>query len=851
MKNKRIPKYFREYKWSNIFAMIRNNKSDPKICDETSNGKLVVITGATSGIGYLTARKYASMGADLLCINRNPERSEALKKEIVHDFGVRCEYIRADLSALDEIKRAAKELNQLQAGIDVLIHNAGIYLTKRETTADGLEKVLVIQYLASFLLNYLLMDKLKAQKSARIIMVNSEGHRFAAWGLRLDDLNWEKRRYTGLKSYGSAKTAQLLSMLVFNERFEGTGVSINAVHPGAVKTDTGQENGPVYRWFKRNMIDRTLRSPEISAEALYHLGASKEMEGVSGKFYNLTTEEVPAPPALDKEVAYELWEKSLDLGGLSAKTYDTIIVGGGIAGLTAAAYLSRARTKVLLIEKNRECGGLVNSFVRNGFHFDAGVRALEDAGIVFPLLKDLGIQLDVVRSKVSLGIENKIIHIEDLSSLEEYRDLLTETFPESEGEIDEVLRIIRTVMKHMDVLYGIENPVFKDLKRDREFIFKKLLPWLPRFLWTVRRINGMNIPVEAYLTTILKNRSLRDMISQHFFKNTPVFFALSYFSLYLDYFYPKGGVGKLSEALKNKILEWGGEIKTETRIVQVAANKRLLKDQNNRTYQYGHLIWAADLKTLYKITETEDLSPRITKAFNDSKNMMLKNRGGDSVFSLFLGVDEPLESFRGIANGHFFYTPSKIGLGDTRWGELDHLLNNFEKIEKKQILAWLDKFTRLNTYEISVPGLKDPELVPPGQTGLIISFLAEYDLFRLVQEAGWLDEFISELEDRVLRVISGSVYPMLKDKIVLRFSFSPLSIEKRVGSSEGAITGWSFQKNMPVVNKIQSSARSVQTPLPSVFQAGQWAYSPAGVPMSILTGKLAADKALKKAGNRK
>jgi retinol dehydrogenase-13 len=318
MRNKRFAKYFREYKWSNIFAMIRNNKSDPKKCDDTYGGKLVAITGATSGIGYLTARKYASMGADLICVNRNPEKSEALKKEIVADFGVRCESIRADLSVLDEIKRAAKELNQLQAEIDVLIHNAGIYLTKRETTADGLEKVLVIQYLAPFILNYLLMDKLKAQKSARIIMVNSEGHRFAAWGLRLDDLNWEKRRYTGLKSYGSAKTAQLLSMLVFNERFEGTGVSINAVHPGAVKTDTGQENGPVYRWFKRNMIDRTLRSPEISAEALYYLGASKEMEGVSGKFFNLTTEEVPAPPALDKEVAYELWEKSLDLGGLSS-----------------------------------------------------------------------------------------------------------------------------------------------------------------------------------------------------------------------------------------------------------------------------------------------------------------------------------------------------------------------------------------------------------------------------------------------------------------------------------------------------------------------------------------------------
>ena len=241
MKNKRFVKYFKEYKWSNIFAMIRNNKSDPKKCDDTYDGKLVVITGATSGIGYLTARKYASMGADLICVNRNPEKSEALKKEIVNDFAVRCEYIRADLSELDEIKRVAKELNQLKTEINVLIHNAGIYLTKRETTADGLEKVLVIQYLASFILNYLLMDKLKAQKNARIIMVNSEGHRFAAWGLRLDDLNWEKRRYAGLKSYGSAKTAQLLSLLIFNERFESTGVSINAMHPGAVKTDTGQD----------------------------------------------------------------------------------------------------------------------------------------------------------------------------------------------------------------------------------------------------------------------------------------------------------------------------------------------------------------------------------------------------------------------------------------------------------------------------------------------------------------------------------------------------------------------------------------------------------------------------------
>ena len=316
MKNKKFAKYFKEYEWSNISAMIRNNRSDPKICTEDFNNKLVVITGATSGIGYHTARKYASKGANLLCINRNEKKSEALRLEIESEFGVKCDYKIADLSNLQDIHHVAEELSKLDTPIDVMIHNAGIYLTKRELTPDGLEKVFVIQYLSSFIINFILMDKLKSQEKARIIMVNSEGHRFAAWGLRLDDLNWEKRRYSGLKSYGSAKLAQLLSMIVFDEHFQNTGVTINAMHPGAVKTETGQENGPVYRWFKRNFIDKTLRSPEISAEALYYLGVSKEMEGVSGKFFNLTTQEVPAPPALDKEVAYELWEKSLELGGL-------------------------------------------------------------------------------------------------------------------------------------------------------------------------------------------------------------------------------------------------------------------------------------------------------------------------------------------------------------------------------------------------------------------------------------------------------------------------------------------------------------------------------------------------------
>ena len=315
-RDSKFVKYFREYRWSNIAAMIRNNRAAPEICTADFTGRLAVITGATSGIGYVTARKYASRGADLLCINRNLAKSEALQQEIEKEYGVKCDFMIADLSILADINRVAGELAALGRPIDVLIHNAGVYMTKRELTADGLEKVFVVQYLSSFIINYTLVSKLKSQPRARIIMVNSEGHRFAAWGLHLDDLNWEKRHYSGLGSYGSAKLAQLLSMLLFAELFKGTGVTINAMHPGAVKTETGQDNGEVYKWFKRNFLDRSLKSPELSSDALFWLGASEKAEGVTGKFFNLTTPEEPAPPALDIEVARELWKISLDYSGL-------------------------------------------------------------------------------------------------------------------------------------------------------------------------------------------------------------------------------------------------------------------------------------------------------------------------------------------------------------------------------------------------------------------------------------------------------------------------------------------------------------------------------------------------------
>ncbi len=290
------------------------NKAEPLECQDDFNGRLVAITGATSGIGYVTAREYASHGANLLVINRNEEKTLNLCEEIKQDFGVECNYMLADFAHISEVKKVGEGLAISDLNIDVFIHNAGLYLTEKTISDDGLEMVFQVDHLGSFILNYILKDKLKAQQKGRIILVNSDGHRFALLGLKLDDLTWEKRRYSGLKSYGSAKTAQLLTMIKFNDYFQNSGVTINAMHPGNVKTNMGEDN---IGFFKRVFIERSYRPIEISAKSLYYLGVSKDIEGVSGKFFNLTNEEKPAPPALDREVAEELWDLSIKLGELA------------------------------------------------------------------------------------------------------------------------------------------------------------------------------------------------------------------------------------------------------------------------------------------------------------------------------------------------------------------------------------------------------------------------------------------------------------------------------------------------------------------------------------------------------
>ena len=196
----------------------------------------------------------------------------------------------------------------------MLLHSAGIHSTTRTFTSAGLETVFCVNHLAPFLLTQLLLQRMRQSAPSRIIHVNSEGHRFAR--LRSRRPGWERRHYTGLRGYGASKTAQLLTVWELADQLRGSGVTMNAMHPGDVRSNIGSNNGVLYRTFKRLVIWPALKDPAISGEALYYLAAAPEMAGVSGRFFHLTIEEKPAAHALDRALAKRTLALSLELAGI-------------------------------------------------------------------------------------------------------------------------------------------------------------------------------------------------------------------------------------------------------------------------------------------------------------------------------------------------------------------------------------------------------------------------------------------------------------------------------------------------------------------------------------------------------
>lgn len=276
-------------------------------------GKLCVITGATSGIGLETAERLAALGARLVLVGRDREKgAAALARLAQRPAAAPAQMLYADLSRLDEVRHVAAEIAQAAPRIDVLINNAGAIFARRAVTADGFERTFALNHLAYFLLTALLRPQLAAE--ARIVNVASEAHRGAT--LDFDDLQ-TVQGYSGWAAYRRSKLCNILFTRTLAQRLAGSGVTANCLHPGFVATRFGDNNGGVFR-FALSIAKRcTAISPQKGAETSVHLAAAPEVAGQSGLYFDKCQPREPSAAAQDDAAAKRLWQVSAAFVGLS------------------------------------------------------------------------------------------------------------------------------------------------------------------------------------------------------------------------------------------------------------------------------------------------------------------------------------------------------------------------------------------------------------------------------------------------------------------------------------------------------------------------------------------------------
>ncbi|HLX57963.1 MAG TPA: SDR family oxidoreductase [Ktedonobacteraceae bacterium] len=280
--------------------------------NSTLQGKICLVTGANSGIGKATALELAQMGATVVMVCRDRARGEQARSEITtKSRNNTVDLLQADLSSQQSIRQLVEHFQHHYTHLHMLINNAGAAFTRRRETVDGLEMTFAVNYLAPFLLTDLLLDVLKGSAPARIVNVSSNSHE--AGYIKLDDLQAE-HHYR--RTYEQSKLAVVLFTYELARRLQGTGVTVNCLHPGFVATNFAQSDvGPTFHLLVK-LIGSFGTSPEKGAKTSIYLASSPEVEGVTGKYFVKSISRRSAAISYDESLQRQLWEQSAKLVNL-------------------------------------------------------------------------------------------------------------------------------------------------------------------------------------------------------------------------------------------------------------------------------------------------------------------------------------------------------------------------------------------------------------------------------------------------------------------------------------------------------------------------------------------------------
>ncbi|NLG27762.1 MAG: NAD(P)/FAD-dependent oxidoreductase [Chloroflexi bacterium] len=508
--------------------------------------------------------------------------------------------------------------------------------------------------------------------------------------------------------------------------------------------------------------------------------------------------------------------------------YDALIVGAGIAGLTAAATLARGGARVAVCEQAERTGGLLNSFRRQGYLFDGGIKALENAGLILPTLEQLGVldEVRLVKSPIALLTQQHVQPIRTQADLEAYFAHLAGLFPDEHAGLQTIRADALRIFQLLGALLRFPNLFARDSAErvtPGEW-FKghgRALSRAPRTLGLLKRT------LRAYCEEHVQDAALVNLLCDVFPEGTTAFFGLGYFGIFLDYYYPADGMQAIPRALTDAILAAEGEVFTGALVERITLDNGRATGvhlADGRELRAGYIVSAGDARRLCTRLLPAGALPA---SFTDP---LLRARPAHTVMQVFIGLDLPPERLGFEGCGHVFYAPDLQG------------------ITEQDRLTRPDYFMHV-PQEISVPCLHHADLAPAGKTGLILSAMTKWEYGN-----GWglrdgqPTEQHGELRERAARELIASFeqyYPDLSRHIEFRIPSAPLAVYEHSLNDEGSIMGWSYdQRETWNRGGLMHIRRAVTTPIPNLMLAGHWAFSPGGSPTAVLTAKLAADQIL-------
>ncbi len=298
-------------------AMHSDTATSPEQQMTTTNtrlqGKTAVVTGATQGIGLESAKALAAMGARVIITARDAVRGEAAKQQVKAAGNGDVEVVFVDFASMASIREGATALKKLTSRIDILLNNAGAVFMERGFTKDGLEQSFGTNHMGYFLWTTELLDVIKASAPARIVNVSSAAHAMARNGLDFDDLLERKNSYSGMQVYAESKLANILFTTELARRLDGTGVTVNCLHPGVIASGFGTNNKGIVGFFTRHLSPLVLTSPAKGAATSVYLCSSPDVAGTTGGYFSNKKLTKTTQAATDVAAAARLWKLSEDV----------------------------------------------------------------------------------------------------------------------------------------------------------------------------------------------------------------------------------------------------------------------------------------------------------------------------------------------------------------------------------------------------------------------------------------------------------------------------------------------------------------------------------------------------------